>query len=61
MTWLHGKMSIEDLLIDSLKVTKETKDSEVNTILMGCSPEEERILTKNMKDLRETIRPYNIR
>ena len=55
------QISIEDLLVDSLEVTKEERRSEVNNILLGCSPEEERILTKNMKDLRETIRPYNIK
>ena len=55
------QISIEDLLVDSLEITKEARRSDVNNILVGCSPEEERILTKNMKDLRETIRPYNIK
>lgn len=53
-------VSIEELLKDSL-ATAGKKNSEVETILLSCSPEEERILTKNMKDLRETIRPYNIK
>ncbi|MBQ7644087.1 MAG: helix-turn-helix transcriptional regulator [Spirochaetales bacterium] len=54
------EVSIDDLLKDSL-ATADKKNSEVETILLSCSPEEERILTKNMKDLRETIRPYNIK
>ena len=53
-------VSIEELLKESLEGT-DWKHSEIELILMGCSPEEERILTKNMKDLRETIRPYNIK
>ncbi len=53
-------VSIEELLKDSLS-TADKKSSEVELILLNCSPEEERILTKNMKDLRETIRPYNIK
>lgn len=55
------KTPIGKLLEDSLDEGSETTKSEVDEILLGCSPEEERILTKNMKDLRETIRPYGIK
>ena len=51
---------LEELLKESLESTAK-KSSEIELILMSCSPEEERILTKNMKDLRETIRPYGIK
>ena len=49
------------LLKDSLKTSGFSNDEELSRILMDCSPEEERILTKNMKSLRETIRPYKIK
>lgn len=56
------KVSIEELLKDSIDVLKTTSSpSEVDLILLDCNQEEERILTKNMKDLRETIRPYGIK
>ena len=55
------KVPIGKLLKDSLDEESETMKTEVDEILLGCSPEEERILTKNMKDLRETIRPYGIK
>ena len=54
------KVPIGELLKESL-VETDKKVSEVELLLLGCSPEEERILTKNMKDLRETIRPYGIK
>ena len=54
------QVPIEELLKESL-VETDKKISEVEILLMGCSPEEERILTKNMKDLRGTIRPYGIK
>ena len=53
-------VSVEELLKDSVDVLKiAATPSEADCILLDCSPGEERILTKNMKDLRETIRPYN--
>ncbi len=55
------KVNIGELLVDSLEETGSIKDSDVNFILLDCTPEEEKILTKNMKDLRETIRPYGIK
>ena len=55
------KVPIGKLLEDSLDGERETTKSEIDKILLGCSAEEERILTKNMKDLRETIRPYGIK
>ena len=54
-------VGIEELLKDSLEAFSSKQASEVERILLGCSPEEERILTKNMKDIRETIRPYDIK
>lgn len=54
------KVPIEELLKESLDDT-DKKQSEIELILLECSPEEKRILTKNMKDLRETIRPYGIK
>ncbi len=47
------EVSVEELLKDNL-ATADKKTLEIERILLGCSPEEERILTKNMKDLRET-------
>lgn len=55
------KITIGELLVDSMEETGSVNDSEVAFILLDCSPEEEKILAKNMKDLRETIRPYNIK
>lgn len=55
------EVSIEELLVDSVDVTGSIKDSEINYILLDCSPNEERILTENLKNLRETLRPYNIK
>ena len=54
------KAPIGELLKESLDGT-DKQISEIEMILLNCSPEEERILKKNMKDLRETIRPYNIK
>ena len=55
-------VSIEEFLKDSVDVTKTAAaPSEVEYILLDCSPGEEKILTKTIRDLRETIRPYNIK
>ncbi len=56
------KISIEEILKDSVDFSsKEVSLSEAETILQDCTPGEERILTKNLKNLRETIRPFNIK
>ena len=45
-------VSIEEFLKDSMDVLKTTSNpSEVDCILLDCSPGEERILTKSMKNL----------
>lgn len=55
------KVNIGELLVDSMEETGSVKDTEMDYLLLDCSPGEEKILTKTMKDLRETIRPYNIK
>ena len=56
------EVSIEEILKDSVEfISSASKPTEVEHILLDCTPGEEKILTKNMKDLRETIRPYGIK
>ena len=55
------EVSIEEILKDSVEfISSASKPTEVEQD-RRCTPGEERILTKNMKDLRETIRPYGIK
>lgn len=55
------KVSADDLLSDSLEHTNSRTTSDADYILLDCSPSEEKILTKNMKSLREIIRPYGVK
>lgn len=54
-------ISSDELLIDSLEITNSQITSKADAILLDCSPTEEKILTENMKSLRETLRPFNIK
>jgi len=54
-------ISSDELLIDSLEKSGKKSSSEADYILLDCSPREEKILTENMKSLRETLRPFNIK
>jgi transcriptional regulator with XRE-family HTH domain len=54
-------ISSDELLIDSLEKSGKKGSSEADYILLDCSPSEEKILTENMKSLRETLRPFNIK
>lgn len=55
------EITSDELLIDSLEVTNSQIASKADAILLDCSPTEEKILTENMKSLRETLRPFNIK
>ena len=54
------EVSTDDLLIDSIE-NSEKHDNEVDYVLLDCTPGEVKVLTKNLKNLRETIREFKIK
>lgn len=54
------QVSTDDLLIDSIETT-EKHNNEVDYVLLDCTPGEVKILTKNLKSLRETLREFQVK
>lgn len=54
------EVSTDDLLIDSIE-NSEKHDNEVDYILLDSTPGEVKILTKNLKSLRETLREFQVK
>ena len=53
-------VSVEDLLLDSLKHPTATADSELHRLLLDCSKVEEQILTKNAEELKKILSSLGI-
>ena len=49
------EVSTDDLLVDSLKCSASTADSELHRLLLDCSPVEEEILTRMVKELKAIL------
>ena len=54
------EVSTDECLVDNMDFSKSLNDNDASYILLDCSPQESEILTKNMKDLRESLRSYRI-
>ena len=48
-------VSTDDLLVDSLKCSASTADSELHRLLLDCNPVEEEILTRMVKELKAIL------
>ena len=49
------EVSTDDLLVDSLKCSASTADSELHRLLLDCNPVEEEILTRMVKELKAIL------
>ena len=49
------EISTDDLLVDSLKCSASTADSELHRLLLDCNPVEEEILTRMVKELKAIV------
>lgn len=54
------QVSVDELLVDNMDFPKSLNDNEASYILLDCSPQESAILTRNMRNLRESLRSYRI-
>jgi len=48
-------VSVDDLLVDSLKCPISTADSDLHRLLLDCNKVEEQILTKNAQELKKIL------
>jgi transcriptional regulator with XRE-family HTH domain len=48
-------ISVDDLLVDSLKYPISTADSDLHRLLLDCNKIEEQILTKNAQELKKIL------
>lgn len=48
-------VSVDDLLVDSLKYPISTADSELHRLLLDCNKLEEEILTRNAQELKKIL------
>ena len=55
------EMPIEDLMVDNMVASRSMEGNDASYLLLDCTPEEQEILTKNMRSLRETLRRFSIR
>ena len=51
----------DELLVDNLTCSTSKRSGDDYYVLMDCTPEEETILIKNMKGLKEILRRYKIK
>ena len=49
------EVSADDLLVDSLKFSLSTADSELHRLLLDCNEIEEKILTRNAGELKKIL------
>lgn len=49
------KVSTDDLLVDSLRHSVSTADSELHRLLLDCNATEEEILTRTVKELKAIL------
>ena len=54
------EVSTDEFLVDNIDFPKSLNDNDASYILLDCSPQESEILTRNMRNLRETLRSYRI-
>lgn len=54
-------VSIEEILADSMEVTNQKFDSEIDEILVDCTPETAEIIIKCAKHLKKILDGYTIK
>lgn len=55
------KVSLDQLLVDSLSNSGAVKDNELEYLLLDCTKQEKALITKNAIALREILRGYNLK
>ena len=56
----HRKVSVDQLLIDSLPEGLQNKN-DLNSLLLDCTPEEVSILVENFTGLKKVLSKYQIK
>ncbi|MBP5163744.1 MAG: helix-turn-helix transcriptional regulator [Spirochaetales bacterium] len=54
------EVSADEFLVDNMDFPKSLNDNDASYILLDCTPQESEIITRNMRNLRESLRAYRI-